>query len=609
MKAADRWRAEGREPRHEGGQCRAEVQQPRQEGRQPRHEGGRCRAERAGRAEPRAADRCRAERQPPRHEGGQGLGRDMAAPPALLRAARSRPALTSPPALPAPFWTLTAGGAGAGPPQPRRGRAAAASIRRHRRPPPPPAPRRPPRPRRPRRPTRRGRYRQHNMAGAGGGNDIQWCFSQVKGAVDDDVAEADIISTVEFNHSGELLATGDKGGRVVIFQQEQENKTQSHSRGEYNVYSTFQSHEPEFDYLKSLEIEEKINKIRWLPQKNAAQFLLSTNDKTIKLWKISERDKRPEGYNLKEEDGRYRDPTTVTTLRVPVFRPMDLMVEASPRRIFANAHTYHINSISINSDYETYLSADDLRINLWHLEITDRSFNIVDIKPANMEELTEVITAAEFHPNSCSTFVYSSSKGTIRLCDMRASALCDRHSKLFEEPEDPSNRSFFSEIISSISDVKFSHSGRYMMTRDYLSVKIWDLNMENRPVETYQVHEYLRSKLCSLYENDCIFDKFECCWNGSDSIVMTGSYNNFFRMFDRNSKRDITLEASRENNKPRTVLKPRKVCASGKRKKDEISVDSLDFNKKILHTAWHPKENIIAVATTNNLYIFQDKMN
>jgi len=32
----------------------------------------------------------------------------------------------------------------------------------------------------------------------------------------------------------------------------------------------------------------------------------------------------------------------------------------------------------------------------------------------------------------------------------------------------------------------------------------------------FQVHEYLRSKLCSLYENDCIFDKFECCWNGSD---------------------------------------------------------------------------------------------
>ena len=50
-------------------------------------------------------------------------------------------------------------------------------------------------------------------------------------------------------------------------------------RGEYNVYSTFQSHEPEFDYLKSLEIEEKINKIRWLRRSNPANFLLSTNGK------------------------------------------------------------------------------------------------------------------------------------------------------------------------------------------------------------------------------------------------------------------------------------------------------------------------------------------
>lgn len=46
-----------------------------------------------------------------------------------------------------------------------------------------------------------------------------------------------------------------------------------------------------------------------------------------------------------------------------------------------------------------------------------------------MEELTEVITAAEFHPQSCNIFAYSSSKGTIKLNDMRDSALCDNHSK------------------------------------------------------------------------------------------------------------------------------------------------------------------------------------
>lgn len=55
--------------------------------------------------------------------------------------------------------------------------------------------------------------------------------------------------------------------------------------------------------------------------------------------------------------------------------------------------------------------------------------DIVDIKPANMEELTEVITAAEYHPHHCNYFVYSSSKGILRLCDMRAAALCDQHAK------------------------------------------------------------------------------------------------------------------------------------------------------------------------------------
>lgn len=289
-------------------------------------------------------------------------------------------------------------------------------------------------------------------------------------------------------------------------------------RGEYNVYTTFQSHEPEFDYLKSLEIEEKINKIRWLKRRNPSQFLLSTNDKTIKLWKVSERDKRIDGFNLRADGDSFinRDPSSVKSLRVPTVKPMDCVVEASPRKIYANAHTYHVNSISVNSDQETFLSADDLRINMWHLDITDESFNIVDIKPVNMEELTEVITAAEFHPSQCNYFVYSSSKGILRLCDMRAAALCDGSAKVFEEPEDPTNRSFFSEIISSISGIRFSNNGRYMISRDYLSVKVWDLNMDSRPVESYLVHEYLRSKLCSLYENDYIFDKFETCFNGND---------------------------------------------------------------------------------------------
>uniref|UniRef100_A0A914RVX5 Serine/threonine-protein phosphatase 2A 55 kDa regulatory subunit B n=1 Tax=Parascaris equorum TaxID=6256 RepID=A0A914RVX5_PAREQ len=258
---------------------------------------------------------------------------------------------------------------------------------------------------------------------------IDWRFSQVKGNIDPEegitsdgifiaVIAADIISCVEFSHDGEFLATGDKGGRVVIFQRDQSGKFVNGQRStDYNVYSTFQSHEPEFDYLKSLEIEEKINQIKWLKRKNAANFILSTNDKTIKLWKISEREKKVAdgGWNLaRNADGTIggKDHRFSGQLKLPQLVPMELIVEASPRRVYGNAHTYHVNSISVNSDQlcQAPDCCDRLPLNngrltmLFEADPLSKKHSmqyIVDIKPANMEELTEVITAAEFHPTQC----------------------------------------------------------------------------------------------------------------------------------------------------------------------------------------------------------------
>jgi hypothetical protein len=74
-----------------------------------------------------------------------------------------------------------------------------------------------------------------------------------------------------------------------------DQRQQPNGRGpgfEYRYLTEFQSHEPEFDYLKSLEIEEKINKVRWCKSSNT-KMLLSTNDKTIKLWKVGACCSRP----------------------------------------------------------------------------------------------------------------------------------------------------------------------------------------------------------------------------------------------------------------------------------------------------------------------------
>jgi len=433
-------------------------------------------------------------------------------------------------------------------------------------------------------------------ASSSGGWRFAQCFGD-KGEVED-ITEADIISTVEFDSTGNYLATGDKGGRVVLFE-----RNESKKGCEYKFYTEFQSHEPEFDYLKSLEIEEKINKIKWCKRQNAAHFLLSTNDKTIKLWKVFEKQIRV------VSETNMPSPPSASHLRLPRMTHQDNIIAAIPRKVYSNAHAYHIHSISVNSDQETYISADDLRVNLWNLGISNQSFNIVDIKPVNMEELTEVITSAEFHPQQCNVFMYSSSKSNIKLADMRDSALCDRHAKCFEEEEDPTNRSFFSEIISSISDVKFSRDGRYILARDYLSLKIWDVNMESRPVKTIPIHDHLRGKLCDLYENDCIFDKFECFWGGDDRHVLTGSYHNYFRIYDTDTLSDVVLQADKSAFRVKKAggpLQGNKAAGKNAQRplREAMVTDTLDFNKKILHASWHPRENTIAIAATNNLFLY-----
>ncbi|XP_042398941.1 serine/threonine protein phosphatase 2A 55 kDa regulatory subunit B beta isoform-like isoform X1 [Zingiber officinale] len=494
---------------------------------------------------------------------------------------------------------------------------------------------------------------------------LDWKFSQVFGErmAGEDVQEVDIISAIEFDKSGDHLATGDRGGRVVLFErtdarnhgsrkdlEAQDYQISRHA--EFRYKTEFQSHEPEFDYLKSLEIEEKINKIRWCQTANGALSLLSTNDKTIKYWKVQEKKVKqiaemnldasqvvgngcsgrsttnspspslPNGcsgstFNFLSNDLSF-PPGGYPSLRLPVVvvSSHEKSLVARCRRIYAHAHDYHINSISNNSDGETFISADDLRINLWNLEISSQSFNIADVKPANMEDLAEVITCAEFHPVHCNMLAYSSSKGSIRLIDLRQSALCDNHSMLFENREAPGSRSFFTEIIASITDVKFAKDGRHILSRDYMTLKLWDINMDSTPVATFQVHEYLRPRLCDLYENDSIFDKFECGLSGDGFRVATGSYSNLFRVFGcvPGSNEATTLEASK-NPTRKQVQNPTRASRSlssltrvVRRGAESPNIDangnSFDSAIKLLHLAWHPTENLIACAAANSLYMY-----
>lgn len=446
-----------------------------------------------------------------------------------------------------------------------------------------------------------------------------------------------MLAAVEFDKEGRFLATGDRGGRVVVLESDG-GKNGAH----YKFHCEFQSHEEEFDYVRSLAIEERINKIKWLPPCNDSLFMLTTNDKAIKLWKIyNKKMVEAASFNLPPAmpsvDGlsMVRPAAKVESLRFPRLEIVEEFVISKLRREYAvDVHQFHINSLAVNSDKETFLSADNLRINLWNVNYADRAFNIVDTKPENMQDLVEVITAADFHPTNCHEFLFSNSKGGIRLADLRAKALCDKNAKLFTSPPDAeSDKTFFADVTKSISDCKFIKGGRYMLSRDFMTLKIWDVNMESKPVDMIRIHEYLRPKLWDLYESENVYDVFECS-SSSEGNFVTGTYNNYFHVYDMKAQTDTWVEASKvplgvvpikgannmassstpnskkKDNKGGRGMFGRKIKSKKSQSDDgtpqapEIDVDTINYDNKILQVAWHPKDDVIAVASQNNLFVY-----
>lgn len=108
---------------------------------------------------------------------------------------------------------------------------------------------------------------------------------------------------------------------------------------------------------------------------------LTLADKTVKLWKVFDKAIKVVTENNmgvhQEGVAPLARPRFTSSIRLPRLVHHDTITAAIPRKIYQNAHAYHINSISVNSDGETYLSADDLRVNLWNLNISDQSFSML----------------------------------------------------------------------------------------------------------------------------------------------------------------------------------------------------------------------------------------
>lgn len=91
--------------------------------------------------------------------------------------------------------------------------------------------------------------------------------------------------------------------------------------------------------------------------------------------------------------------------------------------------------------------------------------------------------------------------------------------------------------------------------------------------------------------------------------VLTGSYHNYFRIYDTDDvgANSTVLQADKSAFKAKKIGGTKggaKGQGAGQNKKDGMQTENIDFAKKILHGSWHPKENTIAIAATNNLFLY-----
>lgn len=93
-------------------------------------------------------------------------------------------------------------------------------------------------------------------------------------------------------------------------------------------------------------------------------YILTTNDKTVKLWKISEKNVtkviKPSGKDLAMPKLQ-----VVESGLIPRY---NILYKISVRKVFPNLHNYHINSLTASNNEEFVLTSDDLKVYLWSIE-------------------------------------------------------------------------------------------------------------------------------------------------------------------------------------------------------------------------------------------------
>ena len=367
------------------------------------------------------------------------------------------------------------------------------------------------------------------------------------------ITKQDLLSAIAFDRSGQILSVGDRGGRVICFQHQRNEQGVE----EFEYLTEFQSHNKTFDVLSSHEVSETVTAIEWINAVPSAQpALLSSNSRCVKLFRlVNKQVYRAESIKKKMAKGQ--------GLCLPKTKLMSESKESKHISTFKTGKEQHLNSLSLSSDLENFIAADENRINLWNLERPGENevYNLVDYKRQRAAEDDELICSSRFSDHS-SVFVYTTSKGYIRICDFRESSNFHKRPSIefsLKQRKSFNRQNVFDQWLNVVSDASFvPNSDHYVLSRDYLSAKLWDTRMGTantsssngmivdstcsaKPIYSAQVTDYLERNLSNQLENDALEDQFTLAISPDGKHFCTGGYNKSGHVIDMTATTNTSI--------------------------------------------------------------------
>lgn len=320
----------------------------------------------------------------------------------------------------------------------------------------------------------------------------------------------------------------------------------NHVRDPYEFHVAQQAYVPVIDTLNSVEVSPNVTALAFLPQSSPTTYLLASNEKVPKLYKI---------MSVREPANTFR---AVDKIGTKTIGPLTASSRASTVAMkfvarYALNHEYNIHSICPIAFSDQFATADDATVLLWCTEYPDTSIETFDLRSPYDDGPQEAIRCARTFPHEPFLLFVATSAGTVRVVDTRQTLRwVDQSAQVFVNPTREEDEPF-SNVTNSICDCALSPSGRYIAGRDFMSVCLWDIRMagsggaRNTPssprratptsspradpgqdcgvVRRWELHPSLRPDLESIYQSNLLFERFDVQFL-SGNQVCTGGFNN-----------------------------------------------------------------------------------